>query len=64
MDTIGSGEAIVFRNGFKVEGQWRKVSRTERTKFYDFDEEGHQIELNAGKIWIVVMNRSDGISFK
>ncbi|HBB37973.1 MAG: hypothetical protein UV82_C0006G0022 [Candidatus Magasanikbacteria bacterium GW2011_GWD2_43_18] len=62
MDTIGSGEALVFRNGFKVEGEWRKPSRIERTKFYDFDEEGHPIEFKAGKIWIVVMNQTGGVT--
>ncbi|PIR76304.1 MAG: hypothetical protein COU32_02805 [Candidatus Magasanikbacteria bacterium CG10_big_fil_rev_8_21_14_0_10_42_10] len=64
MDTLGKGEAIVFRNGFKVEGQWRKETRKDRTIFYDFDEEGHEIELKPGKIWIVVMNRDDGVSFE
>ncbi|PIR75658.1 MAG: hypothetical protein CO030_00150 [Candidatus Magasanikbacteria bacterium CG_4_9_14_0_2_um_filter_42_11] len=63
MDTIGSGDVLVFRNGFKVEGEWRKESRTDRTLFYDFDEEGHEIELKAGKIWIVVMNQTGDVSF-
>ncbi len=63
METVGTGDALVFRNGFKVEGEWRKDSRTDRTKFYTVEGEEHDIELNPGKIWIVVMNRIDGISY-
>ena len=60
MDTIGTGDAIVFRNGYKIEGEWRKDLREGRTKFYtDQDEE---IAFQPGKIWIAVMNRVDGIS--
>ncbi len=64
MDTIGSGDAIIFRNGFKIEGEWRKDSREARTKFYDFDGvDGNEIPMKPGKIWIAVMNRVDGVSF-
>lgn len=65
METIGSGDAIVFRNGFGVEGEWRKDSRKDRTRFYDFDGiDGNEIPFKAGKIWVVVMNRVDGVTFK
>ncbi len=60
MDTIGSGEAIVFRNGFQIDGSWKKDSRTERTLF--FDTSGNEIPFKAGKIWIEVVNRVDGVS--
>ena len=61
MDTIGSGEAIVFRNGFKVEGEWQKDSREGRTVFVDSADKA--IALKPGKIWIVVMNRVGEVSF-
>ncbi len=59
MDTIGEENAIVFRNGLKIEGEWRKNSREDRTLFVD--EQGKMISFKAGKIWIVVMNRVDGV---
>ncbi len=63
MDTIGSGDAIIFRNGFKIEGEWRKDSREGRTKFYNVDAEEYEIAFKPGKIWIAVMNRVDGVVF-
>jgi len=65
METIGSGDGILFRNGFKIEGEWRKESREGRTKFYDFDGvDGNEIALKAGKIWIVVMNGTGSVSYE
>ncbi len=55
IDTVGSGEAIVFRDGYKISGIWKKASRKERTRF--FDEEGNEITLRGGKIWIEVIGR-------
>lgn len=53
MTTIGSGKASVFQDGLRVDGTWKKPSRTERTRF--FDANGKEIELNRGKIWIEIM---------
>lgn len=52
IDTIGSGEALVFRDGYLIEGRWEKASRKDRTQFYD--EKGGIISFKAGKIWIEV----------
>lgn len=64
MDTIGTGNAIIFRDGFKIEGEWRKMSRTDRTRFYYFDQENQEIPFRAGKIWVEMVNRADGVSFE
>jgi len=61
MDTIGSGRALVMRNGYKLEGKWQKDSRKGRTKF--FDDTNNEISLNPGKIWIAVMNRVNGVEY-
>ncbi|MCL5411742.1 MAG: DUF3048 domain-containing protein [Patescibacteria group bacterium] len=58
METVGSGDAKIFRDGTVVEGTWKKPSREERTKFYD--QAGQEIELNRGQIWIEVIPSSAG----
>jgi len=50
--TIGSGEAIIFQDGIKIEGGWKKEKRGDRTKFYDKDEV--EIKFNPGVTWIEV----------
>lgn len=70
METIGSGDAVIFRNGFKVEGEWCKASQTEKTRFYYLDEDeqparrsGREIEFKPGKIWVSVVNLMDGVTY-
>lgn len=53
MTTIGSGSVSVFQDGSRVDGTWKKTSRTERTRFYDTADK--EIVLNRGKIWIQVI---------
>lgn len=55
MDTIGEGKTSVFRNGFEIQGIWKKSSRTDKTRF--FDESGNEIFFKPGKIWIEVVNQ-------
>ncbi|PJA89600.1 MAG: hypothetical protein CO137_03420 [Candidatus Magasanikbacteria bacterium CG_4_9_14_3_um_filter_32_9] len=51
--TISEGEAIVFQKGNMIKGTWQKESLTGRTRF--FDENGKEMGLNAGKIWVEVV---------
>lgn len=53
IDTIGSGNVFIFRNGKIFEGEWFKESRKDRTQWYD--ENGDIIPLQAGKIWVEVL---------
>ncbi|MBU0597999.1 DUF3048 domain-containing protein [Patescibacteria group bacterium] len=53
MDTVGEGESIVFRDGLAITGHWEKESKTSRTIFYDDD--GDEIEFNAGTTWVEVI---------
>jgi hypothetical protein len=55
MQTTGGGEATVFRGGNAIEGTWQKNSKKERTMW--FDQEGSDISLRPGKIWIEVANK-------
>lgn len=60
-ETVGSGRALIFRDGKVIEGTWEKTSRTARTKFYD--ENGSEVELNRGRIWIEVVPTGSEISY-
>lgn len=53
METVGSGEAIVFRDGQAITGTWERKTKADRTRFYD--QSGQEIELNAGHIWVEVV---------
>jgi len=61
INTIGRGEAVIFRNGQAFSGQWLKVSRKDRTQWYDDDE--NLISLRAGKIWIEVLPENKELSY-
>ncbi len=53
MEMTGQGELWLFRDGVKIEGQWRKGSAEGRTIFYD--QAGEELPLKPGKIWIEVV---------
>lgn len=53
METVGSGAAIVFQDGLKIEGEWHKEKKGDRTKFYDSN--GIEIKFNPGVTWIEVV---------
>lgn len=53
METIGTGQAIVFQDGQGQVGTWTKEGRNRRTKFYN--DQGEEIEFNAGQTWIQVV---------
>ncbi|OGF21081.1 hypothetical protein A2316_02935 [Candidatus Falkowbacteria bacterium RIFOXYB2_FULL_38_15] len=60
--TIGSGEAIIFQDGIKIEGEWKKEKRGDRTRFYD--RNGVEIKFNPGVTWIEVAPIGTEITFE
>jgi len=60
METLGTGTAVVFLDGTRIDGTWKKASRTEKTRFYD--SAGAEIRLNRGKIWIEVVPPTGTVS--
>lgn len=54
IETIGSGEAIIFLDGKIINGNWKKQSRKDRTKFYN--QEDKEIRFNRGKFWIEIVS--------
>lgn len=54
----GSGKAIVFLDGKRTDGTWRKDTRISRTLI--FDSNGSPIKFNKGTIWFSILP-TDGI---
>ncbi len=53
LTTIGEGTAEILLDGKLIKGKWHKEGRTARTHFYL--EDGNEVELNRGQIWIEVV---------
>lgn len=51
--TKGSGKAVIFRDGERINGTWKKDKRASRTLI--FDEGGNKIEFNRGRIWLEIL---------
>lgn len=49
----GTGKASIFIDGKKIDGTWRKDSRTSRTLVYDLA--GNPIQFNRGVIWFTIL---------
>jgi hypothetical protein len=62
MEEIGSGRAIVFRDGLAIEGTWRKKSETDLTRF--LDSAGNEISLVRGPIFIQVVSDKAKVSYE
>lgn len=60
-DTIGTGKALVFQNGNKIEATWKKPSRTGRTIFKD--SKGKVVDFVRGPIWIEVLDPSSKVDY-
>ena len=48
IDLISGGQAEVYLDGYKIDGQWKKENG--RTRFYD--SAGMEIKFNPGTIWV------------
>jgi len=59
--TIGTGRALIFKDGLVIEGKWSKQSRTERTLF--FDGKGKEIKFNRGPIWIEILPAAGTVNY-
>ncbi|MBI5071593.1 DUF3048 domain-containing protein [Candidatus Falkowbacteria bacterium] len=61
IETQGSGDAIVFQDGVRIDGTWRKETRGDRTKF--FDATGAEIKFNPGVTWVEVVPIDTEVEF-
>jgi len=60
--TKGTGKVAVFMDGERIDGTWRKNSRTSRTLL--FDSSGKPIEFNRGTIWFSILPADGVVSVK
>lgn len=60
MYTIGGGDASVFIDGTRIDGKWKKPSRTERTRIYDAN--GQEVTLNRGQIWVEIVPQEGSVT--
>lgn len=51
--TKGVGKAVVFTDGTRIDGTWRKDNRTSKTLL--FDTKGSPIKFNRGTIWFEIL---------
>jgi len=56
--TKGTGKSVVFLDGARIDGTWRKDRRTSKTLL--FDSNGNPIEFNRGTIWFSILP-TDGV---
>jgi hypothetical protein len=61
IDTVGTGTAVVFRDGVAVTGTWRKDTEAGRTRFYD--SAGNEIQFNRGQTWIEVVPAESAVGY-
>lgn len=54
----GTGKAVIFMDGKRINGTWAKASRTARTLLYDAS--GSPVQFNRGVIWFEVLSL-DGV---
>lgn len=60
-DVVGSDDAIIFQNGQAIEGSWEKDDEEDMMRFYDDD--GEEIKLVAGKIWIEILPSGNDVDY-
>lgn len=59
---VGSGKAIVFKEGKAITGTWKKTSATDLTRF--FDSAGNEIPLVRGEIFIQSVPPGTAVTYK
>lgn len=58
----GSGEALVFQNGLKIEGRWQKKSDLAPLKFLTKD--GQEIKFTPGQVWVEIVQTNQTVSWE
>ncbi len=57
---VGTGDAIVFRNGQQISGTWSKTDRTSRTSYTTAN--GEAITLGPGRTWVELVPRGQSVT--
>lgn len=59
IQTTGKGKAWLLQNGHSLEGEWVKLSASERLRFVD--NEGKEVPITPGVTWIEVLPSEEDI---
>ena len=62
MDTTGTGDAWVFRDGGVIKGTWAKASDSDQLTFKK--KNGDVAKLNPGSTWITVIPTTQDVTYK
>lgn len=49
---VGSGRAVLFRDGHMIDGNWRRNAESDRTRYTD--QKGSELALRPGGAWVVL----------
>ncbi len=60
IDTLGEGDAHIFRDGLALRGRWVRKSLADRTRY--FDEAGDPIALRPGHTWVHMLSPEEAIA--
>ncbi len=64
VDIDGSGDAIIYQNGWEIKGTWKKNKGDLKSKIYFYNEAGEEIKLVKGKTWIQVVQPNQKVEWK
>ena len=59
--TVGSGTAVVFRDGRAIPGTWKRPTLGAPTRWYD--AKGAEIALRAGGAWVLLAASGTGVRY-
>ncbi len=62
IDTIGSGEAVIFQNGEVILGTWSKSSQDSQIVFRDAN--GDLIKFTPGQLWVSAVPQFGSVSWE
>ena len=61
-ESIGDGPAVIFQDGYAIEGIWTKAAREERTRYWDVD--GKEIQFNRGRTWVAILPNGSPLDWR
>ncbi len=62
VDLVGQAEAVIFKNGEKIDAIWRKRNLQSRTVFYDLS--GDEVLFEPGLSWLILIPKNKSIEYK
>ncbi len=64
MDIDGEGDAVVYQNGWEINGKWKKDKEDMKSKLFFYNEAGEEIKFVPGKIWIQIVQPNQDVEWE